>query len=440
MNENLISILYHTVQENNILPLTSSCNVRCMFCSHQNNPKGVRAVAVPPLSLERVKDLLNFIRGDRKIVIGESASLIMEGEPFSHPHIFACLDLIREKFKDTLIQITTNGSYLDRNTVSKLSEYKPIEINLSLNTATKETRKKLMNDKRGDVSCNAPYLLKEYGIKFQGSVVAMPHILGFDDLKNTLNVLNDSGAETIRVFKPGFSSRAKENLRAPKEIVKELEEKIKKWRQGLCPVTLEPPSFHNLDAEVIGVIKNSRADQTGIKAGDIILEIDGIKPFSRVDAFNRVHKNGLYRLKISRDEEIKEIDLNVTDNTSGLVFDYDISIEKVEQIKENIASYESVNPLILTSEFAYDVIRLALKDLNNLDIIPVKNNFFGGNIKAAGLLTIDDIKSTLLNYKTIKTPDLVLLPSIAFDMQGKDLVGNSVWDIEEIAECPVVLS
>jgi len=98
MDPKLMQTLYHTVQVYNILPLTSVCNVRCLFCSHHQNPTAVRAVGVPPLPLHIVEDLLDFLDGKRKIVIGESASLIMEGEPFTHPHFFTCLDLIRKSF------------------------------------------------------------------------------------------------------------------------------------------------------------------------------------------------------------------------------------------------------------------------------------------------------------------------------------------------------
>ena len=112
MDGKTLALLYKTVQDNNILPITTICNVRCAFCSHQQNPPEVQAIAIPHLSFDLIIDLLDYLDGGRKIIIGESTSLIMEGEPFTHPQFFETLEAIRHKFPQT--PTITRAKYLDR--------------------------------------------------------------------------------------------------------------------------------------------------------------------------------------------------------------------------------------------------------------------------------------------------------------------------------------
>ena len=75
-------LLYHSVGRHNILPLTSRCGVSCLFCSHRYNPPGVRAVFFGDLEMEIIRELLDLLNPKEKIVIGESATRLCEGEPF----------------------------------------------------------------------------------------------------------------------------------------------------------------------------------------------------------------------------------------------------------------------------------------------------------------------------------------------------------------------
>lgn len=440
MDAKIMQLIYHTVQTSNILPITSTCNVRCVFCSHRQNPKGINAVAVPPLSLEIVKSLIEFLNKDNKIVIGESASLIMEGEPFTHPHFFAVLDLIRENYPNTPIQLTTNGSYLDYETVGKLKDYEPLEIYLSLNAGSIEMRKKLMHDLNAHIACNSPVVLKEAGIPYHGSIVAMPHITGWDELYATLKFLDQSGAQTIRVFKPGFTKLAPPQLSIDDELISLLKEKIISWREELCPITLEPNPLTDLRAEVIGVISKSPAQKAGIKSGDIINKINGKKPFSRVEAFSNLKHNGRYELEIERKGRLINTVLDVIKNKSGLVFDYDISLASVNDINKVLERLQPERPLLLASELGYPILKAALGEDKGIQIYPVANKFFAGNIQCTGLLVLDDFYQAYLEYlKTNAQPDLLLLPAIAFDPWQRDLTGRGLWELEEQIGCRCVV-
>jgi len=61
-------------------------------------------------------------------------------------------------------------------------------------------------------------------------------------------------------------------------------------------------------------------------------------------------------------------------------------------------------------------------------IIAVKNEFLGGNIGCAGLLTVRDIIKTIKKKKNIK---YILLPSIIFDEKGLDITGKSYLKINK---------
>jgi len=104
-SEQQLAIL--SAQQSNILAITSVCNVRCLFCSHQGNPSNVRTFSSGHRSFEEIEEIIEFIDKNKKIVIGESITRICEGEPFTHPQIIAILKLLRRKFPKTLIQITT---------------------------------------------------------------------------------------------------------------------------------------------------------------------------------------------------------------------------------------------------------------------------------------------------------------------------------------------
>ena len=137
MDGKTLALLYQTVQNDNILPVTTVCNVRCAFCSHHQNPPEVKAIAIPHLDPELVDDLLDYLDGSRKIIIGESTSLIMEGEPFTHPRFFEILEAIRRKFPQTLIQITTNGTMLN-GTPLEPEQWQPLHTGDTIYAGSRE--------------------------------------------------------------------------------------------------------------------------------------------------------------------------------------------------------------------------------------------------------------------------------------------------------------
>jgi len=438
-------LIYESVFEANILPLTSVCNVRCIFCSHRQNPPGTEIFSIPHLPREKVQDLLEYISPGEKIVIGESVTRIIEGEPFTHPEIKEILYMIRERFPNTDILITTNGSLVDLETARFLAGLGRVQVNLSLNSAAKEMRKMMMADDRAEAAIKAGQYLADQGVTYHGSVVAMPHITGWEDLGETVRYLSETGAHTIRVFLPGFTYLASKKLEFAPNLSAELSRYINSLADELLvPVTLEPSMVSDLAPIVEGVIRESPASAAGILKNDVIVTVNGKECFSRVDAFEQVRSLGPVRIELNREGQGFSFILDKKPGqTSGLVMTYDISPQLVDRICQVASRYRGA--YLLCSGLAKGVLEKALAKthpgghLDNIKVVPVRSRFFGGSIAAAGLLLATDFIAAIRETIPKEEQDsaAIFLPSAAFDRQGRDLAGNSWLDIEEAAGCKV---
>jgi membrane-associated protease RseP (regulator of RpoE activity) len=233
-------------------------------------------------------------------------------------------------------------------------------------------------------------------------------------------------------------------------------------KKYVIPVIVEPPLISDLACKIEGIMENSPAEKAGLKPGDIITQVDGTQVISRVDAFNTVYRRTDPVLSIIRADkshenknkpfraEGKELVLNVKlvkkRNTSpGFVVYYDIAPEVAEKVRSVAKNQNANSVLVITSELALPAINRLFevtlpeltKDLN-VHPLAVKNAYFGGTIKCAGLLTVQDIIPAVEQHLlTGPQPDLILLPPVMFDFKGKDLLGKTLADIAEKIKIPV---
>lgn len=421
------SYLVYCAGRHNILPLTSVCNVRCLFCSHHQNPPGVESIFLPPVSEEQFNLMLDCLDPGRPVVIGESVTRLMEGEPLTHPHFRWFMTRLRRRFPRQLIKLTTNGTLLDREMVEFLAEMRPLEVTLSLNSASPAGRQKLMRDGRAAVALAAGDLLSRAGVPWQGSVVAVPRVVGWDDINDTLRFLAASGAAGIRLFVPGHTRLAPDFLRLSRPERAGLEQLVRQWRQSSAvPLTLEPPGLTDINAVLAGVRPASPAQAAGLKAGDVVLEVDGRPVFSRADAFERAYNLSRPLLTCRRGEQVFTVRLEKkARSTSGLVLDYDLAPAELAAAAAAIERHRPSTVRALTGELAHPLLRAALQrwgpPLSGVELVAVQNHFFGGNIACAGLLTVQDLARVLAELKPV---DLLLLPGRAFDLKGRDLRGE----------------
>jgi NifB/MoaA-like Fe-S oxidoreductase len=426
------------VQQYNILPIISRCNIHCCFCSHQQNPPGIASYSLPPLNLEQIDEMIEFLSPSNKIVIGESVSRVMEGEPFLFPNFIEVLQRIRRKFPRTLIGVTTNGSLLDEQIVKSLSQLMPLEINLSLNSANPQHRQTWLKDLRADIAINSPVLLNQYRIPFHGSIVALPHLTGWEDLGNSIRYLNDWGCQTIRVFVPGYTRWCKADIQ-PNFSFRELADFIEQLPGIDCPVTVEPSMTQDLMPNILGTMSGTPARQAGLKKNDVILKIDEIPPFSRVDAFLKLKKKGTSCLTVRRGQETLNLILKKQPGEPpGIVMQYDLHPLVIQEILDLIKHHQAQKPIIATSTLAYPVMAAAFAvqiRVEKAQVVEIKNRFFGGNIRCAGLLMVEDFIKGLAG----RQGDLIIVPPIAFDSNGRDLRGQHYSDIGQHLGIPAVL-
>jgi len=199
-----------SAMEANILPITSRCDSHCVFCSHKNNPPGITAVSIGVRSLEEITRNLAFLDSGRVITIGESATPIIEGEPLSHPAFPEIIALLRRVFPSTPLEITTNGRRLTKDVIGLLENAGGVVLNVSLNSASVRGRALLMGDTREEAEGTLAGVrrLSASSVRFSGSLVAMPNLVGWDDIRDTVAFLADNAAEAVRVVLPAFSARA----------------------------------------------------------------------------------------------------------------------------------------------------------------------------------------------------------------------------------------
>ncbi|WP_010244829.1 radical SAM protein [Acetivibrio cellulolyticus] len=433
--------IINTVYRTNILPVISACNTSCVFCSHKQNPEGVEVYRLDKLSLADFEEIIEFLSPDRKIIIGESATRIVEGEPLLHKDFIDVVETVRRKYKKTPIQVTTNGILLDENLVERLQELKNIELNVSVNCISEKKRMAILGLKKQD-NIKEKLALLEGRINYSASAVFDPNFMNYEDLEEMVAFLDRNGAGSIRLFLPGYTYLTDKNFELDKlyNEVADYSAKLKpKYR---IPIIIEPSYIYDLKARIAGVVENSPAFDAGILEGDIIERIENARVATRVEAFNKAFRLKDPELDIIRDDRRIKVRIKKEKNSSpGFIMLYDIDPDEADRIGRVVQRHGADKVLFITSQLAYNVLK-GLFEISGFtfmyDIVEANNVFFRGTIKCAGLLTVEDIISSAEKYINEKgRPDLIMLPPIMFDYRGRDLVGRSIGEIEAELGIPV---
>ncbi|MBS3947898.1 MAG: DUF512 domain-containing protein [Dethiobacter sp.] len=421
----LQKLLVEAVRDHNVLPLTGRCNLSCLFCSHHQNPPGTHAYDFPPVDESRLLALGKHLDPGRKIVIGESATRLREGEPLTHPRFPALIRSLRTLYPDTVIQVTTNGSLLTRFMAELLISLAPLELLFSLNSSSVEGRRLLMNDPQPLETFRALDRVASAGVPWHGSVVALPQLVGWEDLRQTLYFLNNTGAHSIRLLLPGFTSISLSTLQPPPgawERCRDLAERLR--AEFYTPLLLEPPQVKDLEPRIEGITTGSPAERAGLKGGDLILKVNGRAPISRADAFFRAQKSEIPSMTIFRDGRPAQISLKKKRNESpGFVVSYDLDPRQLERVRRLLAPGKDTLMLVSCASFSLWSLIQKRFPLKGLRLVAVPSFFFGGNINCAGLLTVSDFAATLRRLQ-LEDYAKVLIPAAAFDPAGFDLEGR----------------
>mgnify|MGYP000149627010 CR=1 FL=1 len=454
-----LKLIYQTVQEFNIIPMTSVCQQACLFCSHRFNPQDIEVYSGGHLDKGMVFSLFEYIDKKRPVYIGESATRIIEGEPFNHPDWQEILIGFRERFPETPLRITTSAAGLEKDDIKVLADLDQedgggLRLTVSINLLDKEKREEVLGS-----GCNKNILdilrwLNRFNIKVEASFVAIPEITGWAELVKSIYRVNKfENIKLARVMLAGYSKFANDKIKNKFQVDRNnLQKKVEILnRKVSLPLVFEPAFINDFNAEIIGVIDNTPARQAGFKKDDIIIEVSGEAVFSRVDAFNKFKENlaskNKFKVLIKRKNKFLELEVNSSGweeyAYAGLVMVNDFSPEKFDSIKNKLAAHQPERVLLLTSELAKDRLELIAEILKkefeiDIDVMIVSSDYFGGNIGSSGLQVVDDYRLVKSKVDQLRY-DLIITSSALFDLDGRDLKGNFRTELLDLFESELVI-
>ena len=121
------------------------------------------------------------------------------------------LKMLRAALPKTMLAITTNGTLLTEKVIRELAALTPLELTVSPNSATPQGRRILMHDEAPNRALQAVDGLARHDLPFHGSLVAMPHLVGFEDIKETVFSWHGMGLLQYGFFCPGYTKFAPKN-------------------------------------------------------------------------------------------------------------------------------------------------------------------------------------------------------------------------------------
>lgn len=438
-----LEVLLYQAETYGILPLTSTCNLACAFCSAAGNPPGLETFSIRPRSLEDIRRHIPYLAGSRgPIVIGESVTRVIEGEPLSHPEFSEVMRVLREAFPEREIRLTTNGTLLTAELSRVLKEMDATMI-VSLNTKDPELRKRWMKDPDPRNTLRQLELLASTGVRFEGSIVALAGLFGLKDIEETTRYLIGLGAHAVRLLLPGFSRyhqlaaiAGKTPWRDVRDLAREL------TGEAGVPVVADPPELPNLEARIEGCLRDSPARAAGLRPGDVILRVNDTTVFSRRHAMELSRSARQPVLTVYRDGRTIQVTLpKGKSSPPGFVVYDDVGKSEVAELEARIRKVGTGRVLVLTSCLAASLVSdVAARFDLDVKVMETRSEFFGGNIAAAGLLVVSDFLGAFVRLERTWVPDLVVLPRRAFDVWGRDLTGVPYKAFSSITGVPVVLA
>ncbi len=320
--------------------------------------------------------------------------------------IFCFIDQLPKGLRDTLYFKDDDsrlsflfGNYITLTNITEHEVERIIKmhispINISVHTTNPDLRVKMMNNKNAGRVLDIIYRFNEAGIKLNCQLVLVPGV-------------ND-GAELERSLK---DLTALENV----ECIAAVPVGITKFREGLAKIE---PFGKKSAAETLDILE---------KYGDLTLESYGQRRVFGADEFYILAERQLptadyYEEFLQLENGVGLVPL-LLDEADGAIEQADFDLAKKRHI--TLATGEAAFP------FIKDIVDKAVKKWDNLDcrVVAIKNNFFGGEITVAGLVTATDLQEQL---KSLDLGEELLIPSVML-RDGGDMFLDSVT-LEELSQ------
>jgi len=202
-----------------VLPITSACNAQCLFCSNHTNPFEVHRTRHRPVEeIEKVIWAMNPNYPGEFLLNEAITGKLSEGEVFTHPKVFDILSVIRAKYPKNILTIATNGSLCTEEKIVRLADFKPVKMPISIHSFDREYWKYIfkLKDKHYDTAMKSIPLLMKHGIKVGLRMIAMPALVGYDDLERSVRASKKLGFDFLGMTHASWTRYTKP------EVVKEL--------------------------------------------------------------------------------------------------------------------------------------------------------------------------------------------------------------------------
>jgi wyosine [tRNA(Phe)-imidazoG37] synthetase (radical SAM superfamily) len=455
--------------------ICSYCDARCEFCFRKGSP--FSRLKNKMLTASEAQSLLQHY--DLESGLGLPLPLHDTGEVFLNPDLFDILTLLRRKDPQAVINdLTTNGNFLNTDTISALARLKPVFLVVSVNAMELPSRKKLMRGNQTQMCTDSLPLLRQQGIPFIGSLVPWPSI-PLEEIERTIRFIDSCEAYLIRVCLPSFSGFSFQQAPFDTESYwHELAVMIEGLRGELTTPMLIQPSWYlrqEIKAHVDGVVKNSPAFKAGIRFGDRIVSVNESTVVTRENASKelvRVHKEHREALlRVERDGAVFDVLLQDFHEPSDDLYPYKpvghstdpkmlfgihcidgFPFESLIEMATLIQKHpEANNILLFTTKLGRKLLSKAVHmlmetgeytiPLEKIRITMAEHRYWGGNIVVGDLHVVQDYIDHIRRLQSLGyQPDLVLIPSSFTLGQWKlDVLGNSALDIERATDCRVEL-
>ena len=434
------------------------CRMACTFCYQRGNPPELR----------RVKRHATPAELELRLGLGEQGSELFHqtvfdsDEMLTHPRALEVLRRVRARSPEAPLNITTNGCTLDEGMVRELAALRPLVLMVSLNAVDGAVRREVLRDPAPERAVRALPVLREAGIPFVVSMVAWPTV-PFSELEATVCYAEANGAQMVRVNLPGHTRcfpgappyDREGHWRAVAERVRSLRAKLR------LPLFLSPGLYEeNTFAEekntprVTGVVPASPAAEGGVRAGDVLLAVNGVAVESRPAAklvLLLAFRSPECRLLLGRDAHRFGVSLqhpsgerypylHVAAARFGVVLPDGLSPAYLSVAAQAARRAGARRVLLLTSLLVRPSLEAMLasrpqlwpRDIE-LNLAVPEDGYFGGNVVMGDLQTVDDMAACVRAWGVEHgRPDLVLAPSSPFaaDGWGRDVRGVPWQEIE----------
>ena len=267
-------------------------------------------------------------------------------------------------------------------------------VNISVHTTNPELRVKMMNNKNAGKALDIIYRFNEAGIKLNCQLVLVPDYNDGEELRRSLKDLT-----------------ALENV----ECIAAVPVGLTKYRQGLCEIS---PFDKKRAGETLDILEEF-GEETLKKYGE--RRVFGADEFY-ILAERKLPDADFYEEFLQLENGVGLVPLLLSESDEAIALcDYILKEKRNITIATGESAYPFIKAIVDKTEKKWDNLKC--------NVVAVKNNFFGGHINVAGLITATDLEEQL------KGKDLgeeLLIPSVML-RDGGDMFLDSVT-LEELSQ------